>query len=126
MLEGSEVLLNTEYQEFIKTHSNIARKIIFTGMIDEYFDYKLGHLEYRTVRFEDELLDMEDYQGNAVVNYTENVVTPMQNITLEEQEKRTIIERLNEFYGNKRKTAQSLGISERTLHRKLKEYGMND
>ncbi|MBQ6269378.1 MAG: sigma-54-dependent Fis family transcriptional regulator [Bacteroidetes bacterium] len=70
--------------------------------------------------------DVEVLKDTAVVNYTENVVTPMQNITLEEQEKRTIIERLNEFYGNKRKTAQSLGISERTLHRKLKEYGMND
>ena len=70
--------------------------------------------------------DVEVLKDTAVVNYTENVVTPMQNITLEEQEKRTIIERLNEFYGNKRKTAQSLGISERTLHRKIKEYGMND
>ena len=71
MIKGADVLLNTKYQDFIKDHPDIADKIIYTGPIDEYFDYKLGKLEYRTVRFENELLDKPDYQGNAVINYTE-------------------------------------------------------
>lgn len=74
MLEGVEVKTNTDYFEFIKTNADIAEKTLFTGMIDEYFDYKLGALEYRSVRFETEVLAMENYQGNAVVNYTEKEV----------------------------------------------------
>ena len=74
MLAGSDVLLNTDYFEFIKENEDIASKTIFTGMIDEFFDYKLGVLEYRTVRFETEELDMENFQGNAVVNYTDRDV----------------------------------------------------
>lgn len=74
MLEGSEVMLNTDYFEFIKDNEDVAEKIVYTGMIDEYFGYQLGHLEYRTVRFETEVLDEENYQGNAVVNYTEREV----------------------------------------------------
>ena len=74
MLEGSEVMLNTDYFEFIKDNADIADKVVYTGMIDEYFDFKLGHLEYRTVRFETEVLDTDNYQGNAVVNYTEREV----------------------------------------------------
>ena len=71
MIEGADVLLNTKYQDFIKDNPDIASTIIFTGPIDEYFDYKLGKLEYRTVSFKNELLDQKDYQGNAVINYTE-------------------------------------------------------
>ena len=74
MLEGSEVMLNTDYFEFIKDNADITDKVVYTGMIDEYFGFKLGHLEYRTVRFETEVLDEENYQGNAVVNYTEREV----------------------------------------------------
>ncbi len=74
MLEGSDVLLETDYFEFIKKNPDIAKKTVYTGMIDEYFDFKLGHLEYRTVRFETEVLDEENYQGNAVVNYTDREV----------------------------------------------------
>ena len=57
-----------------RSNPEIAEKIIFTGMIDEYFGYQLGALEYRSVRFETEVLDCENYQGNAVVNYTEREV----------------------------------------------------
>lgn len=71
LLEGSDVKTNTDYFEFIKENKDIATKTVFTGMIDEYFKFKLGNLEYRSVRFENELLDEENYQGNAVVNYTE-------------------------------------------------------
>ena len=70
MLEGSDILLNTDYYEFRKENPDIAAKIVYTGMLDQYFDYKYGVLEYRSVRFETEKLDMENYQGNAVVNYT--------------------------------------------------------
>ena len=68
MLKGIEVKLSVDYFD-IKNQID-ADKIIYTGMIDRFFDYKLGVLEYRSVRFETEKLDMENYQGNAVVNYT--------------------------------------------------------
>lgn len=71
MIAGADVLLNAKYQDFIKDYPNIASEIIYTGPIDEYFNYSLGKLEYRTVRFENALLDKPDYQGNAVINYTE-------------------------------------------------------
>ena len=74
MLEGSDVLLNTDYYEFRKENPDIAAKTVYTGMLDQYFDYKYGVLEYRSVRFETEKLDIENYQGNAVVNYTEREV----------------------------------------------------
>ena len=74
MLEDSDVLLDTDYFEFIKDNEGIADKVLFTGMIDEYYDFCYGHLEYRTVRFETEVLDCDNYQGNAVVNYTDREV----------------------------------------------------
>lgn len=74
LLEGTPVLLNTDYGEYIKTHRDSFRKIVFTGPIDEYFEYRLGRLEWRTVRFETEELETENYQGNAVVNYTDREV----------------------------------------------------
>lgn len=74
MLEGIEVRLETDYFDFIKENPDIADITLFTGMIDEYYGYQLGALEYRTVRFETEVLDCENYQGNAVVNYTEREV----------------------------------------------------
>ncbi|MFV0527414.1 MAG: UDP-galactopyranose mutase [Lachnospiraceae bacterium] len=74
MLEGTDVLLNTDYFTYRRENPEIAGKTLFTGMIDEFFEYKLGTLEYRTVRFETEVKDMENFQGNAVVNYTEQEV----------------------------------------------------
>ena len=74
MLDGIDVRVNTDYFEFIKENPSVADKILFTGMIDEFYDYKLGALEYRSVRFETEVLDCDNYQGNAVVNYTEREV----------------------------------------------------
>ena len=73
LLEGIEVRLNTEYKQFVRQFSDFD-KIVFTGAIDEFFDYELGALEYRTVRFETEILDCDNFQGNAVVNYTERDV----------------------------------------------------
>ena len=74
MLNGIEIHLNTDYFDFIKQNPNIAEKTVFTGSIDEFYNYKFGHLQYRTVNFETEILDMENYQGNAVVNYTEREI----------------------------------------------------
>lgn len=71
MLDGIEVRLDTDFFENRGELSEIADKILFTGMIDEYFDHCYGCLEYRSLRFETEILDEENYQGNAVVNYTE-------------------------------------------------------
>lgn len=74
MLEGSVVQTGVEFKDFIKTTQDQFKKILYTGMIDEYFDFKLGNLEYRTVKFENEILNEENFQGNAVVNYTEREV----------------------------------------------------
>ena len=74
MLDGIEVKTDTDYFEFIKENPDIAEKTVYTGMIDEYFDYQLGALQYRSVRFETEVLDTDNYQGNAVVNYTDREV----------------------------------------------------
>lgn len=71
MLEGVPVKTGVNYADFIKNTTDTFDKVVYTGRIDEYYDYRLGELEYRTVRFENEILDTEDYQGNAVVNYTE-------------------------------------------------------
>lgn len=71
MLKGIEVRLNVDYLKSKKEFSTLADTIIFTGPIDEYFDYKLGHLEYRSIKFETEILDIPSYQGNAAVNYTD-------------------------------------------------------
>ena len=74
MFKGTYILLNTEYKSFIAENPDVADCIIYTGMIDEYYDFCYGPLQYRTVSFETEVLDMDNYQGNAVVNYTEREV----------------------------------------------------
>ena len=71
MLEGIDIRLNCNYFSNRKELETIANKIVFTGMIDQYYDYCFGELEYRSLRFETEVLEMENYQGNAVVNYNE-------------------------------------------------------
>ena len=70
MLEGILVKLNTNYFDNKEEYNNMADKIIYTGAIDEFYDYKLGKLEYRSLRFETEILDEVNHQGNAVINYT--------------------------------------------------------
>lgn len=76
MLEGIPVRLGTEYRTFMQGHAgDTFDKVVYTGMIDEYYDYRFGALEYRSLRFEEEVMeDCENYQGNAVVNYTEREV----------------------------------------------------
>ena len=71
MLDGIEVHLNTDYLEKKDELDALADKVVYTGAIDAYFNYKLGALEYRSVRFDTEVLDMPNFQGNAAVNYTD-------------------------------------------------------
>ena len=71
MLDGIEVRLNTNYLDNKEEYKNIAKTVVYTGPIDEYFGYSKGHLQYRSVRFEPKTLDTDNFQGNAVVNYTD-------------------------------------------------------
>ena len=79
MLEGVEVRLNTDYFDNKAELNDLATKIIYSGEIDRFYDYRFGHLQYRTVSFETESLDCPNYQGNAVVNYTD-ATTPFTRI----------------------------------------------
>lgn len=71
MLKGVDIKLNTDFFDDRQHWEQIADKILYTGKLDEYYDYRFGKLEYRTVRFEEEVLDMPNYQGNAVMNFTD-------------------------------------------------------
>ncbi len=96
MLQGSDLMLGTDYFQFIRINPGIANKTVFTGMIDEFFDYRLGPLEYRTVTFETQTLDCPNWQGNAVVNYTDREVPYTR-----------IIEHKHFVFGNQEKTVIS-------------------
>ncbi len=74
LLEGIEVRLNTDFLKDREFFTGLTDKIIYTGPIDEYYDFEFGMLEYRSLRFENELLQQQNYQGNAVVNYTEKEI----------------------------------------------------
>ena len=74
LLQDIEVRVNTDFLEHRQELTSLAGKVLYTGPLDAYFDYQLGHLQYRTVRFETEVLDIPNYQGNAVVNYTDRDV----------------------------------------------------
>ena len=71
LLEGIEVRLNEDYLAKKQEYDQLAEKVVYTGAIDAFFDYRLGNLEYRSVRFENEVLDIPNFQGNAAVNYTD-------------------------------------------------------
>ena len=70
MFDGCDIELNTDFFEDKEKFLNSADKVIYTGTIDKFFDYEYGELEYRSLRFEEEKLQLDNYQGNAVVNYT--------------------------------------------------------
>ena len=72
LLEGVDIQLNVNYNEHRDKFNALAKKIVYTGPIDDFFDFKYGPLEYRSLRFEEELLDQESFQGNIVVNYTDH------------------------------------------------------
>ena len=71
MFEGADARLGTNYFSAREELDSLVDKVLFTGCIDEYYDFRFGHLEYRSLRFEHERLEMENYQGNAAVNYTD-------------------------------------------------------
>lgn len=70
MLDGVEVKLNTNFFDNKLEYMNMAKKVVYTGPIDEFYNYSLGHLEYRSLKFDTKIFDTDNYQGNAVVNYT--------------------------------------------------------
>ena len=74
LLEGADLRLDTDFFEHREELEQLAEKIVFTGKIDQYYDYRFGKLQYRTVKFENEIIDSPNYQGNAVINYTEREV----------------------------------------------------
>ena len=115
MLKNIDVKLNYDYFEHKEELENIAKKTIFTGPIDKYYNYCFGELEYRSVRFETETLDMENYQGNAVVNYTEYEVPYTR-----------IIEHKHFEYGTQPKTIISKEYSDTWTKEKEPYYPINN
>ena len=115
MLDGIEVRLNCEYFENKEELDKLASKIIFTGPIDQYYNYCYGELEYRSVRFENEVLDKENFQGNAVINYTEYEVPYTR-----------IIEHKHFEYGTQSKTVISREYSDKWTKDKEPYYPINN
>lgn len=115
MLQGIEVRLNCDFFENREALEKMADKIIFTGMIDKYYDYKFGELEYRSLKFETEILNKQNYQGNAVVNYTD-YETPYTRI----------IEHKHFEYGNQEKTVITREYPDKWTKEKEPYYPINN
>ena len=115
MLDGIDVKLNCNYFENKEELEKLVDKIIFTGSIDEYYNYCFGELEYRSVRFETEVLDMDNYQGDAVVNYTEYEVPYTR-----------IIEHKHFEFGTQPKTVISKEYSDKWTKGKEPYYPINN
>lgn len=115
MLEGSDVKLNTDFFSDREAFERIADKIVFTGMIDEYYNYCYGELEYRSLKFETEILDEENYQGNAVINYTEYEIPYTR-----------IIEHKHFEFGTQKKTVITREYPAEWKHGEEPYYPMND
>ncbi len=115
MLRGSDVILNCDYFANREKLDKIAEKTIFTGPIDRYYDYCFGELQYRSLRFETEVLDTNNYQGNAVVNYTEYEVPYTR-----------IIEHKHFEFGNQAKTVISKEFSDTWNRNKEPYYPINN
>ena len=115
MLDGIEVRKNYDFFIHKEDLKDIAEKIVFTGPIDQYYDYKFGELEYRSVRFENEILDCENYQGNAVVNYTEYEVPYTR-----------VIEHKHFEFGTQPKTVISREYSDKWTRDKEPYYPINN
>ena len=115
MLEGIDIKLNCDFFEDREQLEKIADKIIFTGQIDKYYDYCFGELEYRSLKFETEILNMENYQGNAVVNYTEYEIPYTR-----------IIEHKHFEFGNQPKTVITREYPDKWTKEKEPYYPIND
>jgi UDP-galactopyranose mutase len=115
LLDGIEVRLDTDYFADRDYWNSLADKIVFTGKIDQYYDYQFGQLEYRSVKFEHDVMDTENYQGNAVVNYTERDVPYTR-----------IIEHKHFEFGNQPKTVVTKEYPEEWTTEKEPYYPIND
>lgn len=115
LLKGSDILLNTDYFDFVKNSNKNWEKLVFTGMIDQFFDYSLGPLEYRSVRFEDKILDIDNFQGNAVINYTSAKIPYTR-----------IIEHKHFEFGKQRKTVISYEYPSEWKQKEDPYYPIND
>lgn len=115
MLNGIEVELGQDFLQNREKYLSMADRIIYTGMIDEYFEYCYGELEYRSLRFETEVLDMENYQGNAVVNFTD-YETPYTRI----------IEHKHFEFGTQKKTVITKEYPKKWMKGDEPYYAMND
>lgn len=115
LLNGIEVRLNEDYFDNRSKWNAIAENIVFTGKIDQYYDYKFGNLEYRSLRFEHEVLDVSNYQGNAVINYTEKQIPYTR-----------IIEHKHFEFGTQEKTVITKEYPEEWTLEKEPYYPIND
>jgi UDP-galactopyranose mutase len=115
LLQEIEIMCNTDFFENREYFESIADKIVFTGKIDEFYNYRFGNLEYRTVEFETEILDCENYQGNAGVNYTGQEIPYTR-----------IIEHKHFEFGNQRETVISKEYSLEWKEGKEPFYPVND
>ena len=125
MLEGIEVKLDCDFFDDRQNLEKIADKIIFTGPIDKYYNYRFGELEYRSLRFETEILDIENYQGNAVVNYTEYEVPYTRIIEHKHFEYGTSLGKIAEGTA-KEKTVITREYPDKWVQGKEPYYTMND
>ncbi|MBQ7834299.1 MAG: UDP-galactopyranose mutase [Ruminiclostridium sp.] len=115
MLEGAEIRLNTDFLKNRDELTALAEKVIYTGMIDEYFSYKLGKLDYRSLKFESKIFDTDNYQGNAVVNYTDDK-TPFTRV----------IEHKHFEFGNQEKTVVTWEYPQKWEEGSEPYYTVND
>jgi UDP-galactopyranose mutase len=115
LLIGIEVRLNQDFFVERDKWNNIAKNIVFTGKIDQFYDYRFGNLEYRSLRFDHQILDLPNYQGNAVVNYTEKKIPYTR-----------IIEHKHFEFGTQEKTVITKEYSEEWTPEKESYYPIND
>ena len=120
LLKDTTVLTKIDYNKHREEYANIADKIVYTGKIDEYFDYKYGKLEYRTVRWDNEILDIDNYQGNAVINHADKEV-PYTRVIEHKH-----FEPYNKEIQEKKKTVISYEYSEEWDDTKEGYYPVND
>ena len=133
MLDGIEVKLNTDYFENRENLEKIAEKTVFTGMIDKFYDYKFGELEYRSLKFENQTLEEQNHQGNAVVNYTEyeipyTRIIEHKHFEFDTENPKTIITKEYPDFWNKEKEPYYPVNNEKNneIYEKYKNYAQKD
>jgi UDP-galactopyranose mutase len=115
MLDGIEIKLKTDYFSNRKYFNSLASTVVYTGCIDEFFDYEYGELEYRSLKFNHNIIDIENYQGNAVINYCQKY--PKQTRTIEHKHFEKV---------NTKKTVVTYEYPEKYLKGLIPYYPIND